>query len=99
MTAEEREMIMATTYAWWWECRYRTEPKPDTQYWNEFIESDVYKAIDKDYPKDTKTIDYAIVLQKIIEHHCSNRPIPDELAVKSPYHSQILNEHGKKHHL
>lgn len=51
MIVQEREMLIATAYAWWWECRYRTEPKPDTQYWNEFIESDVYKAIDKDYSK------------------------------------------------
>ena len=37
--------------------------------------------------------DYAIALQRAIEHHCRGVAVPPEIAANCPHHAQMLNEH------
>lgn len=41
--------------------------------------------------RDSVSVDYAIALQRAIEHHCRKVPVPDNIAVECPHHAGLLN--------
>jgi hypothetical protein len=43
-------------------------------------------------PEDKK-MEYAIALQRAIEHHCRGEEVPPEIAVECPHHARMLNDH------
>ena len=42
-------------------------------------------------PED-KRMEYAIALQRAIEHHCHGERVPPEVAAKCPHHARMLND-------
>jgi hypothetical protein len=40
-----------------------------------------------------KTLDYAIALQRAIEHHVRGEPVPDWVAADCPHHAEMLSTH------
>jgi len=42
---------------------------------------------------DAAMTNYAIALQRAIEHHCRGQSVPDYIAKQCPHHAQLLNAH------
>lgn len=58
--------------------------------------SELFELFARAMPKPNAATDYAIALQRAIEHHCRGQLVPPHIATECPHHAAMLNERADR---